>query len=217
MFEKCITCDHISGCPHSPRFYMLSPPEVIDWCRKRKKFLGLSNDDIAEMSGLPHGTVSRLLGGNYADYKHTTIQPLLRSLTGDGLGELPCPTAQPEITELMEKYSNACARIEFLETHYQEDMLRIRADDQRQIDHLNAEIADFKEELEFKRQQLRAAHTGRIIMTVLCILLLLVIVAALVVDSLNPGIGFFWLDKISAVFSNARQGITDNIIKWKLL
>lgn len=206
MFEKCITCDHISGCPHSPRFYMLSPPEVIDWCRKRKKFLGLSNDDVAEMSGLPHGTVSRLMGGNYADYKHTTIQPLLRSLTGDGLGELPCPTTQPEVTELMEKYSKACARIEFLEAHYQEDMQRIRSDDQRQIDHLNAEIADFKEELDFKRQQLRAAHTGRIIMTALCILLLLVIIAALVIDASNPDMGFFWLDKLQAAF----DGITHN-------
>lgn len=212
MFEKCITCDHVSGCPHSPRFYMLSPPEVIDWCRKRKKFLGLSNEDIADMSGLPHGTVSRLLGGNYADYKHTTIQPLLRSLTGDGLGELPCPTTQPEVTELMEKYSKARARIEFLETHYQEDMQRIRTDDQRQIDHLNAEIADFKEELDFKRQQLRAAHRGRIIMTVLCFLLLLIIITALIIDSVNPDVGFFWIDELRGVFTKASV----NAIKLKL-
>lgn len=214
MFEKCITCDHVSGCPHSPRFYMLSPPEVIDWCRKRKKFLGLSNEDIADMSGLPHGTVSRLLGGNYADYKHTTIQPLLRTLTGDGLGELPCPTTQPEVAELMEKYDKARARVEYLEQHYQEDVQRIRSDNQRQIDHLNAEIADFKEELDFKRQQLRAAHRGRIIMTVLCFLLLLVIITALVIDSTNPNIGFFWLDELKAAFDGvSHAGIVDGIRK----
>ena len=212
MFEKCITCDHVSGCPHSPRFYMLSPPEVIDWCRKRKKFLGLSNKDIAERAQIPLGTVDRLLGGNYADYKHSTIQPLLRALTGDGLGELPCPTTQPEVADLMEKYNKACARVDYLESHYQEDMQRVRADDQRQIDHLNAEIADFKEELDFKRQQLRAAHRGRIIMTALCILLLLVIISALVIDSMNPDMGFFWLDKLQAAFGGvAHNGATGSI------
>ena len=81
-------------------------------------------------------------------------------------------------------------------------MAQLREEYQRKIDHLNAEIADFKEELAFKRQQLRAAHTGRIIMTVLCIVLLLVIVGALVIDRMNPEMGFFWMDKLSAAFGS---------------
>lgn len=181
MYEKCITCDHVDGCPHSPRFYSMTPEEVLDWCRRRKKYLRLTNEDIARKSGVPAGTIARLFAehSTLADYKHSTIQPLLAALTGNSLCEPPCPTKEdPETIE------------------------KIRADYQRKIDHLNAEIADFKEELSFKRQQLRSAHTGRIIMTVLFIAALLVIIAALVVDHLNPDMGFFWLDKLSATFGS---------------
>lgn len=159
----------------------MTPEEVLDWCRRRKKYLRLTNEDIARKSGVPAGTIARLFAehSTLADYKHSTIQPLLAALTGNSLGEPPCPTKEdPETIE------------------------KIRADYQRKIDHLNAEIADFKEELSFKRQQLRAAHTGRIIMTVLFIAALLVIIAALVADVLNPDMGFFWLDRLSAVFGS---------------
>lgn len=181
MYEKCITCDHVDGCPHSPRFYSMTPEEVLDWCRRRKKYLRLTNEDISRKSGVPAGTIARLFAehSTLADYKHSTIQPLLAALTGGSLGEPPCPTKEDP-----------------------ETVAQLREDYQRKIDHLNAEIADFKEELAFKRQQLRAAHTGRIIMTVLCIALLLVIVGALVIDRMNPEMGFFWMDKLSAAFGS---------------
>lgn len=188
MYEKCITCDHLDGCPNSPRFYSMTPEEVLDWCRRRKKYLRLTNEDIARKSGVPAGTIARLFAehSTLADYKHSTIQPLLVVLAGNSLSEPPCPTKEdPETIE------------------------KIRADYQRRIDHLNAEIAGFREELSFKRQQLRSAHTGRIIMTVLFIAALLVIIAALVVDHLNPDMGFFWPDRISAIFgvSHSPDGV----------
>lgn len=169
----------------------MTPEEVLDWCRQRKKYLRLTNEDIARKSGVPVGTIARLFAehSTLADYKHTTIQPLLAALNGNSLGEPPCPTKEKP-----------------------ETVAQLREDYQRKIDHLNAEIADFKEELSFKRQQLRAAHTGRIIMTVLCIVLLLVIIGALVVDALHPDLGYFWPDRLSAAFGSGVSHTTDGVL-----
>ena len=167
MYEKCITCDHVDGCPHSPRFYSMTPEEVLDWCRRRKKYLRLTNEDIARKSGVPAGTIARLFAehSTLADYKHSTIQPLLAALTGNSLGEPPCPTKENP-----------------------ETVAQLREDYQRKVDYLKAQVI--------------AERRSRIIMTVLCIVLLLVIIGALVVDALHPDLGYFWLDQLSAVFGS---------------
>lgn len=172
MYEKCITCDHVDDCPHAPRFYSMKPEEVLDWMRSRKKYLHLTNEEIANKSGVPAGTIARLFAehSTYTDYKHTTIQPLLAALAGTRPGEQPCPTTEdPETVEM------------------------VREDYQRKVDYLKAQAA--------------AERRSRIMMTVLCFVLLLVIICALVVDHMNPDAGFFWPDRLSSVFGASHSGV----------
>jgi len=72
-------------------------------------------------------------------------------------------------------------------------------------DKLLEERAGFlKERGEFMRQkdiQLKAERIKVAILTVLLILSLLAIIAALLVDLANPNMGFFWLDRVAALIT----------------
>ena len=56
MYEKCIDCDRL-GKDCIPNLYIMTSDEIRDWARKRKEFLGWSNADLSEKSGVPKGTI----------------------------------------------------------------------------------------------------------------------------------------------------------------
>ncbi len=60
----------------------LSSHELIHWCRERKKTLELSNAKLSEITGVPIGTIDRIMSGNYSEYKYSSIQPLIAVLIG---------------------------------------------------------------------------------------------------------------------------------------
>ncbi len=65
-----------------PQVMSLNPTELINWCRNRKHFLGLSNQRIAEQSGVPVGTVDRIMAGRYTEFRYSSIQPVVALLIG---------------------------------------------------------------------------------------------------------------------------------------
>ena len=72
----------------------LNPSELIKWCRQRKKDKGISNAEISERTGVPMGTLDRVLSGNYLEFKYSSIQPVLTFLL-----EVDEATPQPEDEE----------------------------------------------------------------------------------------------------------------------
>lgn len=60
----------------------LSSHDLIHWCRERKKTLELSNAKLSELTGVPIGTIDRIMSGNYSEYKYSSIQPLIAVLIG---------------------------------------------------------------------------------------------------------------------------------------
>ncbi|MCQ2452697.1 MAG: hypothetical protein MJ075_06150 [Oscillospiraceae bacterium] len=65
-----------------PQIMSLNPTDLIEWCRKRKQFLGLSNQRLAEQSGVPVGTIDRIMAGKYTEYRYSSIQPIVAVLIG---------------------------------------------------------------------------------------------------------------------------------------
>lgn len=65
-----------------PQVMSLNPSELINWCRNRKQFLGLSNQRLAEQSGVPVGTIDRILAGKYTEFRYSSIQPIVAVLIG---------------------------------------------------------------------------------------------------------------------------------------
>lgn len=50
--------------------------------QREKKALNLSNVKLSEKTGVPIGTIDRLMSGNYTEYKYSSIQPLINVLIG---------------------------------------------------------------------------------------------------------------------------------------
>ena len=65
-----------------PQVMSLNPTDLINWCRNRKQFLGLSNQKLAEQSGVPVGTIDRIMAGKYTEFRYSSIQPIVTVLIG---------------------------------------------------------------------------------------------------------------------------------------
>ena len=104
MFDKCIPCKRI-GESCVPNLWLLPFPELIQWCIKRQKFIGWTNQKWADESSVPVGTINRIKAGEYADCKYSTIKNLAISLIGGTKDEFSCT----------EQVANELKQIEALE------------------------------------------------------------------------------------------------------
>lgn len=89
MFEKCIPCSRI-GESCVPNLMLLPFPVLMQWCGKRQKYLGWTNQTLAEKSGVPISTISRIKADDYLDCKYSTIRSLLIALIGGTTDEWLC-------------------------------------------------------------------------------------------------------------------------------
>ena len=112
------------------------PSELISWCKERKSSLGLSNQKLADLSGVPQGTIDRILSGSYSEFRYSSIRPLIAVLLGmtestptpedgDSLQgqyyydtiegyKLVLSEKNREIEQLISRYEAAAREIEFL-------------------------------------------------------------------------------------------------------
>lgn len=65
-----------------PQVMSLNPSDLIKWCKNRKQSLGLSNQRLAEQSGVPVGTIDRIMAGKYTEFRYSSIQPIVTVLIG---------------------------------------------------------------------------------------------------------------------------------------
>lgn len=63
-----------------PEIMSLNPSELIDWCKSRKKRLGISNQRLSELSKVPAGTIDRIMAGGYTEFRYSSIQPIIAVL-----------------------------------------------------------------------------------------------------------------------------------------
>ena len=139
----------------------------------------------------------------------------------------PEATSEPEVEALRQLVQLKNVIIE--ET--QRDLARVRereealrADDRKKIDYLKSRVEYLQGESARKDQLLDERrdfiHRKDRVIAILSLLLgvcLLIIIAALVVDVVNPDVGFFWIDRLSAVFgggeiSSAAAGMGGQIL-----
>lgn len=65
-----------------PQVMSMNPTDLIKWCKNRKQFLGLSNQRLSEESGVPVGTIDRIMAGKYTEFRYSSIQPVISVLLG---------------------------------------------------------------------------------------------------------------------------------------
>lgn len=162
MFEKCIVCKRM-GESCVPNLMLLPFSDLMRWCNKRQKHLEWTNQTLADKSGVPLGTIGRIKAGEYQDCKYSTIKNLLIALIGGTTDEFACTAQVEKELEQMEKLEKQAERLSSVEKENR--VLKDRLDgideqhrqDIRVIrDEYNTRIQEYKEQVAFLREQLRA-------------------------------------------------------------
>lgn len=167
MYEECLSCPKLGITCDGPNFLAMSAHDLLEWCKLRKARLGLTNAKVAEMSKVPKGTIDRLFSGSQDDCKFETIRPILQCLAGGDFEGNPCPA--PDSTIEIQHYQDIIAQ--------QKETIRVLEED-------NVETLDYFNE------QLNRRVRIIIVLVIIISLTLIMIVAALILDKLNPDTGF---------------------------
>lgn len=176
MYEKCVKCPKVGISCEGPHFFTMSAAGLLEWCKERKKFLKISNEKLAELSGIPKGTIDRLFSGEHLDFKFETIRPIIKVLAGGEWIEAPCPDEPDNFSD--EKIAKLDEKITNLEEENQK---------------LKDRLAEEKENSSFIKEQFK--YRGKAIVTLTSFLgiAVAVIIAALIIDLLHHDFGFFWV------------------------
>lgn len=191
MYKECVTCKHLGKSCQGPNFSGLDAAGVVAWCKARKNHLGLSNGKLAEKAALPKGTIDGLFGSTHTDFRYETIRPILNTLIGGAWNGPPCRAqGNPGEAEKLQ------ARIHQLEAEMQQKDERIKSLREERSMHRDDMQANFRQQERndaILHEEIKRKNRAISILTAAVSLLLLVIIAALIVDRLNGHIGFFWL------------------------
>lgn len=192
MYEECLNCAKLGASCDGPNFLAMSAAELHEWCKERKKTRKpeMSNAEIAQAANMPKGTVDRLMAGEHIDFRYESIRPLVKALVGGKWDGNPCSAPSGgERAELHEKIRQLEAAIQ-----WRDDKIKHFTDENAR---LHSDLADanerHKHSQDFLRSEMRRKNKSVTILAVLLGLSLAVIIAALVIDRLNPNMGFFWL------------------------
>ena len=155
MFEKCIKCNRL-GESCVPNLMLLSFHDLIQWCAKRQKHLEWTNQDLADRSGVPVGTINRIKAGDYLDCKYSTIKHLLLTLIGGTTDEFSCTAQVEKELQNLEALERQAAKLSAVEQE-NEDLKRILSniDAQHRCD-IRAVKAEYQEQIAFLKDELKA-------------------------------------------------------------
>ena len=160
MYEKCITCDRI-GQSCVPNLMRLPFPDLIQWCNKRQKYIGWTNQHLADDSKVPVGTINRIKAGDYLDCKYSTIRNIVIALIGGTSDEFPCNAQVEKELQQMEELEKQAAklasienenealknRLEHIDELHRNDIRAVKAEYQEQKKEYMEQIAFLKEQL----------------------------------------------------------------------
>ena len=164
MYEKCIKCEHL-GKDCIPNLYVMSITEIRDWARSIKEEKGWSNAHLAELSGVPKGTIDSNFSRHKekcSDVNYSTFAPVLCALLECEKEEMPCSRFGDEYKEELKNEA-----IEELKEEYEE------------------RVAYFKEQMAWRKHII-------IFLIILSCVLISFISVELAIDWNNSGLGFFW-------------------------
>ena len=158
MFDKCIKCAKI-GESCVPNLMLLPFSDLMQWCAKRQKNLGWTNQTLADKSNVPIGTINRIKAGEYHDCKYSTIKNILIALIGGTTDEFAC-TAQVE-NELrqMELLEQQAAKLSVVEAENERLKARLSEIDEQHRKDIRIIKEEYTDQIAFLKEQLRAWQT----------------------------------------------------------
>ena len=155
MFAKCIPCNKI-GVSCVPNLMLLPFPELIQWCIKRQKYLGWSNQKLADESRVPVGTICRIWAGDYLDCKYSTIKNILIALIGGTTDEFSCTEQVENELRNLEKLEQQAAKLSAAEEENEMLKERLRQIDEQHRKDIRAVKEEYQEQIIFLKDELKA-------------------------------------------------------------
>ena len=187
-YNRCIDCRFIGKRCDGPDFLAMSIPRLCEWARLRKAYLTSqdrkwTNNYIAEQAEISRATADRFFAGDIDDLKFTTASRILKVLVNGTWGQYPCAMVADNISE------NDCE-------HFKE----LLASERQKTDYLKKQVEFKEQQMIAKDEQLKERKrfielkdkTIQILAALLGVCVV-VIIGALVIDLVNPNIGYFWV------------------------
>lgn len=158
MFDKCIPCAKM-GESCVPNLMLLPFPDLIQWCIKRQKYLGWTNQVLADKSKVPVGTINRIKAGDYADCRYSTIRNILIALIGGTTDEFSCTEQVEKELKQMEALEQQAAKLSA--TEKENEVLKARLDNihEQHWKDILAVKAEYQEEIAFLMDELKSRRT----------------------------------------------------------
>lgn len=157
MFNKCITCPKI-GESCVPNLMLLPFEELIQWCIKRQKFRGWSNNALADKSKVPAGTINRIWAGE-DDCKYSTMKNLLIALIGGTTDEFSCTEQVERELRQMEQLEQQAAKLSVTEAENERLKCRLNEIDEIHRNDIRVIREEYREQIAFLRDELKAWQT----------------------------------------------------------
>ena len=159
MFDKCIKCNRI-GESCVPNLMLLPFPELLKWWDKRQKYLGWSNQTLADKSKqVPVGTINRIKSGEYLDCKYSTIKYVLIALIGGTTDEFHCTEQVERELRNMEQLEQQAAKLSIAEAENERLKCRLNEIDEQHRKDIRAIREEYQEQIAFLKEQLKAWQT----------------------------------------------------------
>ena len=155
MFDKCIPCNRI-GQSCVPNLWLLPFPELIQWCIKRQKYLGWTNQMWSEKSDVPVGTINRIKAGDYADCKYSTIKNLAIALIGGTTDEFACTEQVEKELKQIEQLEQITLKLSAVEGENKRLIARFKEIDEQHRNDIRAVKEEYQEQITFLKEQLKA-------------------------------------------------------------
>ena len=155
MFEKCIKCPKI-GESCVPNLMLLPFPDLLQWWDKRQKYLGWSNQTLADKSKqVPVGTINRIKAGE-SDCKYSTMKYILITLIGGTTDEFACTDLVEKELQQMEQLEKQAAKLSVVEAENEILKARLQTVDEQHRQDIRVIKAEYQEQITFLRDQLKA-------------------------------------------------------------
>lgn len=155
MFDKCIKCTRL-GESCVPNLMLLPFSELIQWCTKRQRHLGWTNNILAEKSKVPVGTINRIKAGEYLDCKYSTIKNILITLIGGTTDEFSCTEQVEKELRNLEQFERQAAKLAAVEAENERLKARFRQIDEQHRQDVRAIKEEYQEQITFLKDELKA-------------------------------------------------------------
>lgn len=155
MYEKCIACNRI-GESCVPNLMRLPFHDLMQWCNKRQKHLGWTNQALADYSKVPIGTITRIKAGDYFDCKYSTIRSIVIALIGGTTDEFPCNAQVEKELQQVEELEKQAAKLASVEKENEALKNRLEHIDEQHRNDIRAIKAEYQEQIAFLKEQLKA-------------------------------------------------------------